>query len=58
LRELERAEREKERAEKEAAKSAVQQKISEAAKPIYEKFKAGKKISTEEFLILQGSGLL
>ena len=25
---------------------------------IYEKFKAGKKISTDEFLILQGSGLL
>ncbi|MFA6329285.1 MAG: hypothetical protein WCX64_01210 [Candidatus Micrarchaeia archaeon] len=58
LRELERAEREKERAEKDAAKNAVQQKISEAAKPIYEKFKAGKKISTDEFLILQGSGLL
>lgn len=58
LRELERAEREKERAEKDAAKNAVQQKISEAAKPIYEKFKAGKKISTDEFRILQGSGLL
>ena len=58
LRELERAEREKERAEKDAAKNVVQRKIFEAAKPIYEKFKAGKKISTDEFLILQGSGLL
>ena len=58
LRELERAEREKEKAEKDAARNAVQQKIYEAAKPIYEKFKAGKKISTDEFLILQGSGLL
>ncbi|MFA5247522.1 MAG: hypothetical protein WC408_06580 [Candidatus Micrarchaeia archaeon] len=58
LAELERAEREKERAEKDAAKHAVQQKISDAAKPIFEKFKAGKKISTDEFLILQGSGLL
>ncbi len=58
LRELERAEREKENAEKDAAKSATQKKIFEAAKPIYEKFRAGKKISTEEFLILQGSGLL
>jgi len=58
LRELEKAEREKERAEKDAAKAATQSKISQAAKPIYEKFMAGKKISTEEFLILQGSGLL
>jgi uncharacterized coiled-coil DUF342 family protein len=58
LSELERAEREKEWAEKESAKKQVQDKISEAAKPIYEKFKAGKKITTEEFLILQGSGLL
>jgi uncharacterized coiled-coil DUF342 family protein len=58
LRELEKAEREKEKAEKEAARSATQSRISEAAKPIYEKFKQGKKISTEEFLILQGSGLL
>lgn len=58
VREKEKAEREEMRRENEEQERALKQKVNEKAQGIYDEFKKGKKISTEEFLILQESGLL
>jgi uncharacterized coiled-coil DUF342 family protein len=58
LRDKERSERDQVRRELDAQKRVEKEKITEAARAVYDKFKGGKKISTDEFRILQESGLL
>jgi phosphoserine phosphatase len=58
MREKEKAEREEFRRRQAEDHKTLRQKINDKARPIYEAFRAGKKISTDELLILQQSGLL
>ncbi|MDY6779967.1 MAG: phosphoserine phosphatase, partial [Halobacteria archaeon] len=54
LRELDK----KEQSEKESKREEKKQQAKEEAKEVYEKFKEGETLDTEDFMLLQRAGLL